>query len=119
MLSYTYRIAGEPLVHIKGQEGKQRSWTTYKQNKIIYFVTLESQHDERPMLEGPLKAELHFYQKEGWGKNDLSSYIRFIEHILADITYKSYQNITHITASRSKVKKDPHTLIVISEREAQ
>ncbi len=118
-MTYTYRILGEPLVHIQGQEGKLRSWTTYKQNKTAYEITVEAQHDDRPKLQGPLTVEIHLYQKEGWGKNDISSYSRFIEHILADIVYSNYQNITDLISHRIRVKKDPCTIIYVTEKEKE
>lgn len=119
MLSYTYNIIGEPLSHVQEQEYRVRSWTTYKQEKTRYVITLEAQHNDRPKLKGPLSLELIFYQKESWGKKELSSYTRFIECVLHDIAYQDRHKITHITSSRVLVKKDPHTIIIVSEIEKE
>lgn len=115
MVTYKYRIPGEPLIHVQEREGKTSAWNTYKHQKVRALISLEGQHDFRPQLTGPLAMDLHFFIKDAWSKNELSIYIKFIEHLFADVVYPRYQDIVCVNASRTKVTEDPHTLIIISE----
>ena len=119
MVSYKYMIDGEPMLHIQSSQGKQKMWTTYQQNKVRYSISVENQHNSRPLLEGPLFLELYFFQKEEWEKNELSCYVRFVEHIFTDVAYPSYQNIVSVSAKRCYTTEKPYTLVIISEIEEE
>ena len=119
MVTYKYRIDGEPLLHIQEKGGKIGVWNTYKQQRVRALISIEGQHDFRPQLEGPLSLEVHFCIRDSWDKNDLSSYIKFIEHLLTDLIYPRYQNIVSVSAHRTKTTTNPHTLVIISEIEEE
>lgn len=113
MITYKYIIYGEPLIHI--QEKEQAAWNHYKQQKVKALISLEGQHDGKPLLEGSVSLEVHFATIET--KHEMSCFIRFIENILSTIVYTEPLQLSFIKASRSHVKKDPYTTIIISEIE--
>lgn len=52
-----YVLPGEPLY----KTGTSRVGEGTMRSKTIDIITIQSQHDDRPLLKGPLKFMIHFY----------------------------------------------------------
>ncbi len=116
MVTYTYKVAGEPLIFIHERDST-RMWNYYKQQRVRALIALEGQQDGKPLLAGPISMELHFNMKDP--KHDLTCYVKFIEYLLVDIAYATSHQIESLTVRRSRVTQDPSTLIILTEIERE
>ena len=56
-----YIIKGDPIPLARARHAHRRTYDDQKQLKSMLRVSLESQHGDRPLYEGPLKFEATFY----------------------------------------------------------
>jgi Holliday junction resolvase RusA-like endonuclease len=86
-------------------------WDTQKQVKFQYGIYLRKQHDNEPLLVGPLHLEIKFYfhiprtTNHSPGdyhmfKPDLSNLIKLIEDVGSGILYEDDALIASIAASK-------------------
>jgi len=59
--SYTYVLKGEPEALVSKRSDDIPGWNTHKETRLITTITLESQHEDRPLLYGPIYLDAAFY----------------------------------------------------------
>lgn len=127
--SYTYILKGEPEALVLRRSDDVIGWSNHKERKLITDISLESQHDNRPLLSGALAIDVSFYfpvprsirakikAKQGdWHstKPSISLLFNFIEHSAEKIIFAD----TGTIAKASYVKlydREPRTVITITE----
>lgn len=101
MERYTYIIEGEPIPLARPRMSKlhNKIYDSQKHEKMMLCIVLQSQHRNKPPLDGPLRLEITFFmpvplsrQKEKkslidtphFYRCDLSNMIKFYEDIAQD-----------------------------------
>jgi len=74
-----YIIKGEPMGLVSIQE--YSVWNESKATRLNYSIQLKNQHDEKPLLHGPLSVKVTFY---------------FLSTIGSNSKKKKYSGATHI-----------------------
>ncbi len=106
-----YVLYGNPVAWARPAPARNHMWDTQKQIKFQYGALLRQQHDDAPLLEGPLHLEIKFYfhiartrkhQPGGYHifKPDLSNLIKLIEDIGSGILYKDDALIASMRAAK-------------------
>lgn len=110
-----YVLYGNPIAWARPAPSGNRMWDTQKQLKFQYGALLRQQHDDEPLLEGPLHLEIKFYfhiprtthkkvrQMPGAYhifKPDLSNLIKLIEDVGSGIIYKDDALIASMRAAK-------------------
>ncbi len=127
--SYTYILKGEPEALVLRRSDDVIGWTNHKERKLLTDISLESQHDDRPLLSGPLAIDVAFYfpvprsirakikAKHGdWHstKPSISLLFNFIEHSAEKIIFDNGGSLSR--ASYVKLyDREPRTEITITE----
>ena len=125
--SLKYVIIGDPipLYRARFSSISNRMFDSQKEIKLVTGITLLSQHNEQPLLEGPLHLDIHFFfltpiRKQHLNKKwhvyrpDLSNLVKFYEDISTSIIFNDDCIIAKITAQKSYDKK-PRTEFIITE----
>lgn len=106
-----YVLYGNPVAWARPSPSGGRMWDTQKQIKFQYGAYLRQQHEDLPLLEGPLHLEIKFYfhiprtTKKRPGeyhifKPDLSNLIKLIEDVGSGILYKDDALISSMRAAK-------------------
>ena len=123
-----YCIDGDPIALARPRFGDGRVYDRQKQLKLIVGISLQSQHDEAPIFDGPLSLNIAFYlpilsakkfklnTKPHTQTPDLSNLIKFYEDMMTSIVYKDDKTIACIVA-RKFYSTNPRTEIIISQIE--
>lgn len=127
--SYTYILKGEPEALVLRRSDDVIGWNSHKERKLIVDISLESQHNDRPLIAGPIQVDVSYYftiphpvrakikAKSGdmhWHKPSLSLLLNFLEHSAEGILFAETAIITRSSFSKS-YDKEPRTVIVITE----
>lgn len=124
-IKYVYIVEGEP---ISVNKLKRRAYSTWDEHSQIIFLQkqqLINQHNEKPMLKGPLKIKVSFYfktpskyphlNKKPHLKNPtLEQLNEFLKQICYEIIYHPNTIITEF-ASKKVYDHNPRTEINISQ----
>lgn len=123
-----YSLPGDPIALARPRFGDGRVYDSQKQIKLIAGITLQSQHDDTPLFEGPLSLNIQFYlpilsakkfrlnTKPHTQTPDISNLIKFYEDIMTGIVYKDDKTIACVVA-RKFYSTNPRTEIIISQIE--
>jgi len=110
-----YVIMGDPTPLARARHGKGRTWDSQKQLKLVWGIHLKGQHQDKPLLFGPLLLDITFYMKQPKTKKnkedkesgdyhkikpDLSNLVKFIEDVATNILYKDDCLIAKIIATK-------------------
>lgn len=123
-----YVIPGNPVPLARARHTYRKVYDSQKNEKLISGINLRNQHQERPLLEGPLQLDVVFYMpiaktRAKFAKSligtahfytpDLSNMIKFIEDVSSGILYKDDCQIVSIIAK--KIYGDPRTEFTIKK----
>ncbi len=61
MLNHCYVIKGNPIPQQRPRYGIKNVYDSQKQQKLLWQVELNNQHNDSPLLTGPLVVELGFF----------------------------------------------------------
>jgi Holliday junction resolvase RusA-like endonuclease len=127
--SYTYILKGEPDALVLRRTDDITGWNSHKERKLITEISLESQHNDRPLITGPITFDVNFYfavphsfrakikAKHGdlhSVRPSLSLLLNFLEHSAEGILFSDSAII--VRASFAKLyDADPRTVLVITE----
>jgi len=59
--SYTYVLKGEPEALVSKRAEDIPGWNNHKETRLLTTISLESQHNDRPMIYGPIRLDATFY----------------------------------------------------------
>lgn len=59
--SYTYILKGEPEALVLRRSDDVIGWNSHKERKLVADISLESQHDDRPLFSGHISLYAEFY----------------------------------------------------------
>jgi len=131
MKSKVYTINGNPIPLARARLFKQKVYDPQRNKKLVASIDVVSQHDDEPLLTGPLHLDVTFYMKYPssiaksrqltyQGKPhqtipDLSNLIKFIEDICSnDVVYHDDCIISSIT-SKKVYDANPRTEFYFTE----
>lgn len=60
-MKYTYIIPGDPTSSGKIRNNHRRTYDAQKNERAILSINLASQHEDRPLIYGPVHLSIHFY----------------------------------------------------------
>lgn len=121
-----YILSGDPIPLTRIKFGDGRFWDSKKSCKIASKITLQSQHDDKPLFSGPLHLNISFYFPFLYKKKirqsdelhsvkpDLDSLIKYITEIAEGILYEDDKSIACLIA-RKYFSTNPRTEIILSE----
>lgn len=110
-----YVLYGNPVAWARPAPARNHMWDTQKQLKFQYGINLKQQHDDEPLLDGPLHLEIKFYfhiPRTSHKKvrqlpgdyhiftPDLSNLIKLIEDVGSGILYKDDALIASMRAAK-------------------
>lgn len=59
---FQYTIFGKPIAVARSTDtGTPRMWDDYKHKKLNYKIDLQNQHDEQPIIDGPVLLDIIFH----------------------------------------------------------
>lgn len=123
-----YTLTGDPVSMTRSKLGQGRGWDSLRQFKLIAGITLEAQHDNAPLFDGPLSLNIAFYlpivyaskirlnTKPHTQSPDLDNLIKYITSVGTGIIFKDERTVCCIVA-RKYFSTNPRTEIVISQIE--
>lgn len=114
-MRYSIKIDGDPIYKYTDRESKTRMWTSFKEQRIRWIITLETQFEDNPITSKSLDLELHVYCRHGFSSGRLSSYAKFIENICMNRIFSSLDIINSFVVYKHMVKNDPYTIFTIKE----
>lgn len=56
-----YIIPGNPVPRPRNRRPSSREWNARKQIKLKYILELSRQHNDQPLLTGPIAIDINFY----------------------------------------------------------
>lgn len=127
--SYTYILKGEPEALVLRRADDITGWNTHKERKLIVDISLESQHDDRPLFAGDLWVDVTFYftiphpiraktkALDGDShicKPSLFLLLNFLEHSAEHIVWADTVNVARMTCTKL-YDKEPRTELTITE----
>lgn len=59
----TYIIKGDPTPLARPRMGQKRMYDSQKNIKLIASIDIASQHNNAPLIEGPIQIDITFYMK--------------------------------------------------------
>ena len=119
----TYLIPGEPFALSKNKSSRSSLWEQCKRRKMHCTIDLEGQHNDAPLLKGPISIELIFHLKPKRAqknakyhilKPDLTALIYFIGEIAQGTIYSNECTIVNLSAKKI-YDGNPRTEISIEE----
>lgn len=118
MNSTVYVIVGDPIPLARARHIHNRVYDSQKALKLINGITLRAQHNDRPLLSGPLHLNVQFYmpiaatsRKKAFYhvfKPDLDNLIKWICDISNSILFNDDCIVAKITATKM-YDKNPRT----------
>lgn len=60
-MKYTYIIPGDPTPSGKIRNGHRRTYDAQKMERTTFAINLAQQHDDKPLIYGPLHLQIHFF----------------------------------------------------------
>lgn len=127
--SYTYILRGEPEALVLRRSDDIAGWNNSKERKLITNITLDSQHQDRPILTGALLLDVKLYfqvpksnrSKRKAIQGDIYAHdpsiflcLNFIEHSALGIIFSDSVTIAGLTCNKWW-DEDPRTVITITE----
>ncbi len=127
--SYTYILKGEPKSLVLRRSDDIAGWNTHKEHKLIADISLESQHNDRPLFTGHIAFDVLFYfpiphpirakikAKQGDMHSDkpcIFLMLNFLIHSCEGILFTDTRNIVYESGFK-RYDKEPRTEIVITE----
>lgn len=128
----SYMVEGNPIALARVRYSRGHFYDSQKNLKLVWGISLEKQHNDEPLFEGPLWMDIIFYlpiakkcsgklRKDltnNWHlfKPDISNLCKFLEDVCIDIVYEDDCLIAKETIE--KVYDDgngPRTEFTISE----
>lgn len=110
MASITYIIKGDPVPQARPRATMScKMWDSQKSLKLLRGLQIRNQHNDAPLLNGPLHLDINFFftppKKKDLGKHhvykpDLSNLIKFAEDIATGIIYKDDCIIASISSKK-------------------
>lgn len=113
---YKYIVNGDPIPLLRARFGRRCVYDSQKAIKGRWSIDLERQHEDRPMLSGPLHLDAYFYmpipnhitkeKKLTYHKRphvfrpDLSNLIKFLEDCATGIIFRDDSIIASISARK-------------------
>lgn len=114
--SKVYVIYGSPIPLARARMFKQKVYDPQREKKLVSSISIASQHNDQPMMIGPLHLDATFYVKyptsiskkrqlEYQGKYhattpDLDNYIKYIGDVCTGLVYHNDCIISSITAKK-------------------
>lgn len=127
--SYTYILKGEPESLALKRSDNLIGWNNSKERKLITNITLDAQHNHRPIFTGSVAVDIQFYfqvpksprAKRKAEQGDLYPYepsillcFHFIENSALGIIFRD--PITIVSLSCNKLfDEEPRTVITVTE----
>jgi len=111
-----YIVPGDPIPLMRPRISYQRKMYDAQQSaKLVYGIHVQNQHNEKPLLDGPLHLDVTFFMnmnnvpkklkplKENtlhYGRPDLDNLIKFVCEIGTSIIYKDDAQVSSISARK-------------------
>lgn len=132
-IRYTYVLAGDPtpLFRAKPVYNKRKMYDSQRAQKLVTGINLSNQHNDRPILDGPISLEAVFYMpipksrakeeafllgRHHFMRPDLSNLLKYIEDAANTILYRDDCLIAKVTME--KVYGEPRTEFTIEKLES-
>jgi hypothetical protein len=127
--SYTYILKGEPESLVLRRSEDIAGWNAHKERKLIADISLESQHNDRPMFSESIALDAIFYfpvphpvrakikAKQGDIHSDkpcIYLLLNFLVHSCLGIFFADTFNVVH-TSGLKLYDKEPRTVLTITE----
>ena len=127
--SYTYILKGEPEALVLRRADDITGWNTHKERKLIVDISLESQHNDRPLFSGALWVDVTFYfpiphpiraktkaidGDPHSNKPSLFLLLNFLEHSAEHIVWTDTVNVARMTCTKM-YDVEPRTVLTITE----
>lgn len=119
-----YIVPGDPIPLMRPRISYARKMYDAQQSaKLVYGIHVQNQHNDRPLLDGPLHLDVTFFMnmnnipkkhkdaKEGtyhYGRPDADNLIKFVCEIGTSIIYKDDAQVSSICA-RKIYAREPRT----------
>lgn len=116
MNSRTYILLGDPVPLARARMSPYRVYDSQKQIKLVAGINLRNQHNDEPLLQGPLLLDVTFTlaMPRSWSrkkqgelvgsshifKPDLSNLLKFVEDIATGIIYNDDCIIAQVMAKK-------------------
>jgi len=128
-MEYTYTLKGEPEALVFKRYDDAPGWSNHKESRLLTTITLESQHNDRPIIYGPIKLHATFYfhtpssARSHTRANDGDWYtkrpsifflLNFLEHSAMGIIFADTAQIVDMTCSKV-FEKEARTVFTITE----
>lgn len=116
----TYVLLGDPVPLARARLGKYKVYDAQKNAKLVIGITLANQHNDKPLITGPIHLEIVFFMYTSKPKSktllgkahpckpDLSNLIKLYEDIATSVLYKDDAQIASISA-RKVYSDNPRT----------
>lgn len=105
--SHYFMIEGEPVSYPELKTTHYRTWSSHREHKLKYEISLGNQFENQSMLAGPLALEVQFYfssktakPKSHSTKPDLNRLVRFIQETCTGIVYGNDALLAYIFSSK-------------------
>ena len=122
METYKYLIKGQPLSYKKAHYTHEAGYTSSKEAQLIWQVTLEGQHQERPLIDQPMEVFFAFFfsdlikckhQNAQYKITPtISELIKFASEMATGIVWKDTRLVVKSYAEKH-YSKDPRTELTI------
>lgn len=116
-----YVLPGNPVPLARARHSRYNIYDSQKNTKLVAGITIQSQHDSRPLYDGNIHLDIIFYMNIPKGKRrdnlegcyhvfkpDLSNLIKFVEDLCTSILYHDDSLICSISATK-KYSTEPRT----------
>lgn len=127
---YKYIVKGEPIPLLRARYGRRSVYDSQRHIKLAWGIELKNQHDNKEMLEGPLRLDIFFYmqipqnitkvKQEAFYKRphiytpDLSNLIKFVEDCATGIIYRNDCLIACVSAQKL-YDPNPRTEFIVTK----
>ena len=122
MKSYKYLIKGQPMSFAKAHYSNENGSTNAKEIQLIWHVTLENQHEDRPIITENIEVfyEFFFHDLIKCKHNGqsfkvtptISDLIKFASEMATGIVWKDSRCVVKSTAEKF-YSKDPRTELTV------
>lgn len=123
----SYSIKGNPIPWARAGVYQNRFYDSQKNEKLLFSISLQSQHDEEPLFDKPMALIANFYMpipqnkknhknKFHSSKPDLDNLLKFLLDAIKNVIIKDDRMINSITSSK-KYDPEPRTEFIIIQME--